>query len=181
MKSSKSEYFYLFLSVIVLSALAALYLVFGQNFGTYQSSAQTANTASKVAQEATAEKDLSPEEKHLMELEAALSDLEKAPSNEALVALQDQVATVADQAKKDGLQKRLDAVSTELANQAAAETAVANAEGYQILYNVDVAQAAINLLTSADKKAELQKRLDTVSAIIQATYVEQTTLAVPQQ
>ncbi|MFC5632088.1 MULTISPECIES: hypothetical protein [Streptococcus] len=174
---SKSEYFYLFLSVIVLSALAALYLVFGRNFGAYQASTQTANSR----EISTTEEELSPEEKQLMELENALSDLENTPSNEKLVALQDQVANIADQTKKDELQKRLDTASTELANQTAAETAVVNAEGYRILYNVEVAQAAINLLTSAEKKAELQQRLDVVSTAIQSTYSEQTTLAVSQQ
>lgn len=177
MKSSKIEYLYLFLSIVILVALAALYVVFGRNFGSYQSNTSTASNVSKVVEEQTTEKELSPEAKQLMELETELSDLEKAPSNDKFTTLQSQVSALTDQTKKNELQKRLDAVNTELTNQTSAETAVANAEGYRVLYNVEVAQSAINLLTSADKKAELQKRLDAVSATIQSTYIEQTTSA----
>lgn len=174
MKSSKSEFLYFFLSVLVLGALAALYLVFGRNYGSYQ--VKTSEPTQVSTAKENTEREITPEEKQLAELETAIADLEKAPNNEKLTSLQGQVATVADQGKKAELQTRLDAITTELTNQTAAETAVANAEGYQVLYNVEVAQNAINLVTNEGKKAELQKRLDAVSAAIQAatqnTYVE---------
>ena len=172
MKTPKNEYTYLFLSLVTLALISGLYLTFGRNFG-----AQTSTTSQKttVSSSSTTEKTISEEEQQIIDLEAAIAELEKTPAAEDLATIQEQVNALTDETKKAEFQTRLDAVAVELENQAAAETAVANAEGYQVPYNAEVAQAAIDLVSNQTKKAELQARLDVVNEVIQVYYYGATT------
>lgn len=176
MKSSKSEYLYLFLSLIALAATIGLYLFFGRNYGHYD----TKNSSGKQPMIVKQEKKETPEEKQLAEFQTSLTELEKTPSSQTLASLQESLANITDEAKKTEFQNRLNTVSTELTHIAAAETAVANAEGYQVPYNVDVAQTAINLITNEGKKAELQARIDVVAKAIPGYSVETTSVSTGQ-
>lgn len=165
MKTSKNELIYLILSIIVIAFASFIYIVFGKNNQTTKID-NTQMTQVETSNETTIEDNKDNEIINLAN--DKLTDYRLTPNDETKASAQSAIDGINDIAKKQELQATLDSLSTEFTNQANAETAVSNAEGYQIQSNVDLAQNAINSLTEQTKKAELQARLDIVIATINA-------------
>lgn len=111
----------------------------------------------------------------LITTESLVAKAEKDKTKEAVAAAKAEVDKVTDEAKKSAFQKRLDVISSEIAAKeqlAKAEAAVKNAEDNQTKENVAAAQAEVDKVADATKKAELQKRLDLVSNAIAAKEAE---------
>lgn len=105
----------------------------------------------------------------LIKTEGLVAKAEKDKTKEAVAAAQAEVDKVTDETKKTAFQKRLDVISAEIAAKEQlekAEAAVKNAEDNQTRENVSTAQAEVDKVADATKKAELQKRLDLVSNAI---------------
>lgn len=178
MKSSKREPLYLVLSILTLIVGVGIDQVYG-NRHTISSPVAIESKTTETETTETTKVEQTAQEKALTEALDAVANFEKKPNNQDLPKVQELVTNLQDETKKTELQARLDLLATELANQTAAEQAVVNAEGYQVQYNVDVAQNAINLITNTQQKSALQSRLDVVNAAIQAQaqtvyYVETT-------
>ncbi|HFI2439104.1 TPA: hypothetical protein ACGOYD_002235 [Streptococcus suis] len=119
----------------------------------------------------------------LIKTESLVAKAEKDKTKEAVAAAKTEVDKVTDEAKKSAFQKRLDVISAEIAAKeqlAKAEAAVKNAEDDQTRENVTAAQAEVDKVTDATKKAELQKRLDLVSNAIAAKEAEAQAAAAAQ-
>lgn len=154
MKSSKSEIFYLILSILTLIAGFIIYRTYGTR---YTIPHNNIRQETKKASDRTN-----------ADVESKVSEFEKNPTTESFKVAQESLNTIENESTKAELQARLDALKTEVDNQTAAEQAVVSAESYQVQYNADVAQTAIDLITNQSVKEELQTRLNTVIANIQA-------------
>ncbi|MEX2783839.1 peptidase [Streptococcus sp. H49] len=152
MKNNKSEVIYLILSIITIALAGGIYLVFGNNSSTNQANFTSQDT--KVTAEKKAEK--------------LVSRLEDKQTQEDLEAAQKAVDKVEEEKTKASLQKRIEAVETELSAQEGAEKAVAAAEANQTLENLHAAQDAVNIVSNPERKAALQKRIEAVSAALAA-------------
>lgn len=111
----------------------------------------------------------------LITTEGLVAKAEKDKTKEAVATAKVEVDKVADEEKKSAFQKRLDVISAEITAKeqlAKAEAAVKNAEDNQTRENVAAAQAEVDKVADATKKAELQKRLDLVSNAIAAKEAE---------
>ncbi|MCU9532972.1 GA-like domain-containing protein [Streptococcus sp. CSL10205-OR2] len=165
MKTSKNELVYLILSIIVIAFASFIYIVFGRTNQTTKVD-DTQMTQVETSTETTTEDNKDDELINLAN--ERLADYRLTPNDDTKAVAQTAIDAINDVTKKQELQSTLDTLSTEITNQANAETAVLNAEGYQVQSNVDLAQNAINSLTDQTKKTELQARLDVVIANINA-------------
>lgn len=165
MKSSKSEVFYLVLSAITVIVGVVIYHLFG-NYNTTEKVDTRPKTVQQDKKKKTDSKD-----NQSSDAESLIEEFEKNPTNNGLATVQEAIAKLDNEEKKAELQAKVEALQPEIDNQVAAEQAVNNAEGYQVQYNVDLAQASLDTLTNNKVKESLQKRLDTVIANIEAQTV----------
>lgn len=160
MKSSKSEIFYLILSIITLIAGFIIYRTYGNRHTLTSQNASIHQSAEKTEKSTT--------NKAEKEAEDRVKESESKTTANSVSIAQEALDKLTDGDKKTDLQNRLDNLKAEVDNQIAAEQALVNAEGYQVQYNADLAQSAINLITNQEVKEGLQVRLNTVTANIQA-------------
>lgn len=164
MRSSKSEIFYFILTILVLAAGGFLYVVFGNDHGVNHN--LTSQIISKPNPDAEAKPDDKPEDVRLAE--EHIDNFDKDLSAENLSTAQAAVDSVTNPEAKETLQNRLNELSTAFDNQVKAEELVAQAEAFLSYPNFEVAQEAVTALTREAKKAELQARLNTVKANLDA-------------
>ncbi|MBJ8349234.1 peptidase [Streptococcus zalophi] len=166
MKTSKNELVYLILSIIVIAFAGFIYIAFGRT-NPVANLDNNQTTQIETSTETTTTED-NQEDELIAIAQEKTTAYQQNPTDETRNAAQIAIDMINDDTKKQELQTSIDAITSELTNQANAETALANAEAYQVQANVDLAQNAINTLTDATKKAELQARLDVVIANINA-------------
>ncbi|MBJ8325130.1 peptidase [Streptococcus pacificus] len=166
MKTSKSELVYLILSIIVIAFAGFIYVVFGKTHSV--ASTNNSKTVQVETSTETTTTEVNKDDELIAIAQSRITNYQQNPTDDTRNTAQIAIDMINDDTKKQELQTSIDAITNELNNQANAETALVNAEGYQVQSNVDIAQNAINALTDPTKKAELQARLDIVIANINA-------------
>lgn len=163
MKSSKSEILYFILTILMLSLAGFLYVFFGNRHQLTSREQGQILSGQIVKPERTDNKDEDVQlaEEHLAKLNDELT-------TENLGTAQAAVDIVANEETKEKLQEQLNNFSAELDNQGKAEELVAQAEAFLSYPNIEAAQNAINTLTREGKKVELQTRLNTAKANLEA-------------
>lgn len=164
MKSSKSEIAYFILTIMVLAAGGFLYVFFG-NRHQLTVDFPTQLTANKPSQEEKKTDD-TPEDVRLAQ--EHLTKLDNALSPENLETAQAAIDAVTKPEAKEALQNQLNALAAEFETQVKAEELVAQAEAYLSYPALEAAQEVVNSVTKEAKKAELQARLNTVKANLDA-------------
>lgn len=164
MKSSKSEIAYFILTIMVLAAGGFLYVFFG-NRHQLTVDFPTQLTANKPSQEEKKTDDR-PEDVRLAQ--EHLTKLDNALSPENLETAQAAIDAVTKPEAKEALQNQLNALAAEFETQVKAEELVAQAEAYLSYPALEAAQEVVNSVTKETKKAELQARLNTVKANLDA-------------
>lgn len=164
MKSSKSEIAYFILTIMVLAAGGFLYVFFG-NRHQLTVDFPTQLTANKPSQEEKKTDD-TPEDVRLAQ--EHLTKLDNALSPENLETAQAAIDAVTKPEAKEALQNQLNALAAEFETQVKAEELVAQAEAYLSYPALEAAQEVVNSVTKETKKAELQARLNTVKANLDA-------------
>lgn len=164
MKSSKSEIAYFILTIMVLAAGGFLYVFFG-NRHQLTVDFPTQLTANKPSQEEKKTDD-TPEDIRLAQ--EHLTKLDNTLSPENLETAQAAIDAVTKPEAKEALQNQLNALAAEFETQVKAEELVAQAEAYLSYPALEAAQEVVNSVTKEAKKAELQARLNTVKANLDA-------------
>lgn len=157
MKLSKSELFSLIVGLIFLVASTAIYLTYGNK-----------HTISAKQMSIWKEEDA---EGVIKEAETILETLETAPTEALLADAKIAIKRVTDRQARQQLNERITAVETAQVQLKSAEEAVLTLEAEQTFANIDSAQTAVNSLTIASKKTELQNRIEAVRANLTAQQV----------
>lgn len=163
MKISKSEFWYLILSLIFLIASAGIYMTYADKHKI--DSQQTSSWKEEAAADFVAE------------AEELLKQLEANPNDDLLADTRLAVKRVTDTKIRQAFNDRVAAIETLQLQIKTAEEAVAKLESEQTSANLDAAQVAVNAVSLAPKKTELQNRIEAIRANLLA---QQTVSATPQ-
>lgn len=164
MRTSKSEVAYFILSIIMIAVALGIYILFGD-----QNTVKTTDVEPKSSLQ-TSSSGSSDGEKLVQRATQLVKKYEDSFDESMKSSVQDAIKAIpqSHQSDKDSLQKKFDSISTDITNQKTANDAISQANAARTSFSVEQAQAAIDAVSNATKKAELQAQLAPIKAAVDA-------------
>lgn len=166
MKFSIREFIYFLLSILLILFGGFIYLTFGRNAGAVS---QTATSKATTIQTTKTESNSSDEEKLIEDLKKRLQDLAKNPNKDELNQVGLEVATLKDQTARKALQTSIEKIQEDLKQIETVSDLLRQAEETADASLLGQIQTELSKIKATTKKAELQERLNNLTASLTAT------------